>query len=412
MARGERALFQREHPGQDLQEGGLSGAVWPDKDRALTALHLEVQPGVDDVGSVGLLHTLEGDHPLPSAAGLWKTERDRRLVPLGGLDAFHPFQLLHSVLCLCRLAGLGTEAVDEALQFGDLFLLVFVGCQVLLLAGLLQHEVLVVVAAVAVELAVSDLEHALADGIQEFAVMGDGHDRAAIVGEVVLEPSQRFQIQMIRRLIEHQEIGFHDQKSGKVCAHDPSSAQGARRLVDIRISESQTVEDSLGFDREAVAVKLGKTGVGLVMDRVVLARMITQQTADFLHGAGSVGGQFQHGLIPGRGALLGKESDADIPLQGNGSRVRGILPQDQGEQGRFSRPVGSDQSDAVSTVDLQGGILEQWVSPEGFGEVGDGEHDEWTGGRRCRATGRIKRRFPRRSARRCSRMATWRRSCY
>jgi hypothetical protein len=45
---------------------------------------------------------------------------------VGGGDFLHPRQRLDAALRLARLGGLGAEAVDVALQVGDLALLLFV----------------------------------------------------------------------------------------------------------------------------------------------------------------------------------------------------------------------------------------------------------------------------------------------
>ena len=106
--------------------------------------------------TVGLFHSIESDRAFSTPFRLWKGEGDCGLIPFRRFDPHHAVELLDTILSLCRLACLSTEAVDEALQFGDFALLVFVGCPLLFLAGGFLREVGIVVAPVAVELVMAD----------------------------------------------------------------------------------------------------------------------------------------------------------------------------------------------------------------------------------------------------------------
>ncbi len=90
---------------------------------------------------------------------------------MGGRDQFHAFERLDAALGLPRLGRLRLEAVDEALQVGDRALL-------LLERALLERQLLRaqdlelrVVAAVAFDLEVLDMQRHIADRIEEFAIV-------------------------------------------------------------------------------------------------------------------------------------------------------------------------------------------------------------------------------------------------
>jgi hypothetical protein len=74
------------------------------------------------------------------------------------LDLFHPLDLLELALRLRRLARLGAEPVGELLQLRDFRLLVFVGREMLLLPRRPLLDIGVVIAAIAMDLLVADLE--------------------------------------------------------------------------------------------------------------------------------------------------------------------------------------------------------------------------------------------------------------
>ena len=323
--------------------------------------------------AVTLPHPFKGDHALTAARGLGEGKGNRRLLGLRRLDPLHPGQLLDAVLGLGRLAGFRPEAVDEALEFLDLPLLVAVGGPLLFVPGRLLLQVGVVVAAVAVELPVADLEDRVADGIEERSVVGDGQNRPPVGTQVLLEPSEGLEVEMVRRLIEHQEIGLHDQQSRQMRPHDPTAAEGPGRAVGIPVAEGESREDPSGLDLERMPVEFGEPPRRLVMGLLLLG-VLSQRPLDDCHFGRDVHRQFQNGLVPGRGALLREEADRHGSLGPDGARVRGGFAEDQGKEGGLSGSVCTDESDPVSPVDLERGILEEGASSVGFAERGGGEH--------------------------------------
>ena len=93
------------------------------------------------------------------------------------------------------------------------------------------------------------------------------------------------------------------------------------------------------------------------------------------HGGGDAGGELQDGFFAGGGGFLREESDGASALEIDRPFIRGVVAEDEGEEGRFAGAVGSDQADAVARVDLQRGVLEEGASTEGLGDLGDGEHE-------------------------------------
>ena len=57
---------------------------------------------------------------------------------------------------------------------------------------------------VAVQVAVGDLDNAVADAVEEFTVVRDGQNGARVVAQLILKPAQSLEVQVIGRLIEHQ----------------------------------------------------------------------------------------------------------------------------------------------------------------------------------------------------------------
>ena len=78
----------------------------------------------------------------------------------------------------------------------------------LLPARLFFGEVVVVVAGVAVERAAAQFEDAVAEGVEEGAVVGDDDEAARVAREIVLEPEQRLEIEVVGGLVQEQQRGL------------------------------------------------------------------------------------------------------------------------------------------------------------------------------------------------------------
>jgi len=56
-----------------------------------------------------------------------------------------------------------------------------------------------------------DLEDPLRDVVEEVPVVGHGEDRARVVRQVVLEPLDALRVEMVRGLVEQEEVGLGQQ---------------------------------------------------------------------------------------------------------------------------------------------------------------------------------------------------------
>ncbi len=137
----------------------------------------------------------------------------------------HAFQRLDSALRLLRLGGLGTESVDERLQMRDLALLLRV-------RGLLQRELLRalalelrIVAGVGPELQPIDMHDRIDDPVQEIAVVRDEDKRPRVAREPVLEPQHGIEIEMVRRLVQEEQIRAACERLSEIQAHPPAAGK-------------------------------------------------------------------------------------------------------------------------------------------------------------------------------------------
>ena len=99
-------------------------------------------------------------------------------------------------------------------------------------AGLLLLQPAGVVALVRDALAAVELEDPAGHVVEEVAVMGDGDDRAAVVGEEALEPGHRLGVEVVRGLVEQQQVGRLQQQP----AERHAAALAARERADLGLA--------------------------------------------------------------------------------------------------------------------------------------------------------------------------------
>jgi hypothetical protein len=75
-----------------------------------------------------------------------------------------------------------------------------------------------------------DFVNGLDDFIHELPVVGDEQDGAGVGLEIVLQPEEGEEVEVVGRLVEHEQVGLHDKQAGEVGAHDPAAAEFLARL--------------------------------------------------------------------------------------------------------------------------------------------------------------------------------------
>ena len=100
-----------------------------------------------------------------------------------------------------------------------------------------------------------------------------------------------------------------------------------------------------------------------------LIRVVAQSLLYFDEARGNRRGQFEDGFVAAGCAFLGEETQAHPPRKGDRPRIRGDFAKDERKERRLARPVGSDQANAISGIDLQRRVLEKDTSGVGFGEL-------------------------------------------
>ena len=316
------AAIDGDLAGEDLEQGGLAGAVGADEHDAVAALDGEVEVLVDALFAVGLADFGELDDFLVGARRLGEGELEGLARGAGFLDAFELFEELDAGLDLRGFGPDLAEAVDEFLVALDFLVLVSIGLDALLVGFFPLVEVGAVVSGVGNELRGIgiDLDDGLDDGVHEIAVVGDHEDGAGVVEQVALEPEQREQVEVVGGLVEHEQVRLHDEELGEVGAHDPAAGVFAGGLVEVVLLEAEAGEDLLGLGFELVAVEVGELvlGLGEIRMREVAGFLVLAHGAeDADHFRSDAHGDLDDRFIGGLAGFLGEVAgDGDrFPLQ-------------------------------------------------------------------------------------------------
>ena len=84
------------------------------------------------------------------------------------------------------------------------------------------------------------------DIVEEVALVADHEDRRRIGFEEILQPQHRFEIEVVRRLVEQQQIGLREQQRGERDAHPPAAREAVERAVLRLLVEAEADEDARG----------------------------------------------------------------------------------------------------------------------------------------------------------------------
>ena len=219
--------------------------------------------------------------------------------------------------------------------------------------------------------------HLVHDLVHELAVMRDEQQGAGIVLQVVLQPEERKQVEVVRRLIEQQKVRLHDEQPGKAGPHDPATAHLPRLPVEIRVAIPQPAQHLLRLrlhlrivQRIVLGVRLHVFRGGHSPRRLQLVQPLFQ-LRQFVHPAG---GHIQDRFIAMGFALLREIADHGpfIPLDRAG--VRHLLFEDDGKKRCLAGAVRPDQGDPVAVIHLKRGVLEEHPPAQGHLKISNCEH--------------------------------------
>ena len=278
------------------------------------------------------------------------------------------------------------EALDEALLLGEHRLLARVrGLAVRLADGALAL-VEVIVAGVGRDLPAVDLGDLRHDAVHELAVVRRHQQRAVERLQEALEPDDRLDVQMVRRLVHQQDVRAPEQHARHCDAHLPAARERADVAVDPFVVEAEPVEHLAGLRLERVAAQMVVLLLHLAEARedaieigglrrigqVVLQPLeLVVQIAD----AAAAENRF----VEDRAArhlfdVLPEISDRRALRHRHVAFVGRLLADDHPEQRRLPGAVRADEADLLPGIQLEGGVDEEHLAPVLLADVGERDH--------------------------------------
>ena len=217
--------------------------------------------------------------------------------------------------------------------------------------------------------------------------MADHQHRAAVSGQVVFQPGDALQVQVVRRLVQEQQVRLRQQHPAQAQAR-PLAAGEPAGLHVLVLPQLQACQHALHGGAPAVAIAAFK----LPRQRVVPSAQAPQRLRirpGFRHllleaaqlrfhlplGFKHALQRFEHRLLPGQLTLLGKITDLQALLHVHGAAVRGLLPGDDLHQRALAAAVHADQAHPLALLQGKRNRLQHLVGPEALLYFLKGEYD-------------------------------------
>ncbi|CAM2159478.1 hypothetical protein PT2222_50316 [Paraburkholderia tropica] len=378
FARARLARKRRERARERLDQRRFTLAVRAQQPDALAVLYGQ-RHTLDDrrfgavFGAIAAAHVFHHEHGIGRGIGRAELESERR-GGMRGRDQLHLFERLHTALRLARLGGLGLEAVNEALQMRDGFLLLFVG-------ALLQRELLCaqdlelrIVAAVAFDLLIFQMQRDVADCVEEFAVVRNDDKRARIAMQPVFEPDDGVEVQVVRGFVEQQQVGAAHQRLREIQAHAPAAREARHGLARLVEREAEAEQQRFGARGRGVAVGVGERGVGFGFGRAVVGRRGRRNARFDLAQVGvAVERVFERAPVD-RGRFLRHVRDLPRRRQREVAGVRVQFAAQHGEQRGFARAVRADETGLFTRIQGERGLVEKRLGAASKAELVEADH--------------------------------------
>jgi hypothetical protein len=222
--------------------------------------------------------------------------------------------------------------------------------------------------------------------VEQVAVMADEKDRIGIGGEILFQPQRAFEVEIVGRLVQQQQVRLAEQNRRQRHAHAPAARKLPRRPILPFILEPQALEDRGGARLRGMRIDIGQPRINLA-DPVRVGRglgLFHQRRALFVGGQHHV----QHGFLACR-RFLRHRADPRLLVDVDGARIRGDMLLDQVKQRGLAGAVLADETGFHPIGQHQGGVFQQHAALDTIGQVIDTQHGNSS--IRCASTPRAPR---------------------
>ena len=163
--------------------------------------------------------------------------------------------MLNARLHLVALSGLIPKLLDKLLRLLDEALLILIGRHLLFATLGTQHHILRIGHLIVVGLTQRYLDGARSYIIQEGTVVRDEQNRTVIVLQILLQPLNTLNIEVVGRLIEQKYRGALEQQLSQLNTHTPATRKLSCGTLEICALESQAKQRALNIGITSIATK-------------------------------------------------------------------------------------------------------------------------------------------------------------
>ena len=367
-----------DKPQDAPKQGRLSDAVGSGQDDPFSPLHLEIQRGRQRL--VVTYDQLMGFHQItPRRPGLQKMKFRLRLLRRQ-LNQLHLIQLF--------LPGHGhiprgdpcLISRHKIFKLRDLLLLPIIGR---LQLGLFHRVDLlepVVIAHIAVQLLVVHMIDQIDDAVEKRYVMGNQDKRVFIIVQVPFQPLDMYLVQIVRRLVQKQNVRLLQKKFSKKhpgalasgqLRHIPVKAhlrqpQGPAHLLDLRVDQIEIMGGQKLLDHTGLFHIIGHFLIGslrhLLIHRIHLRFQSKQELKSRRQHVPD-----GHALL--QSGMLIQIAHPDIFRPFDPPLVRLQLPGDNIHKCGLSFPIGPHQPNMLSLQQPEGHIMKNSPVSKAVGQV-------------------------------------------
>src|SRR5690606_8130360 len=219
---------------------------------------------------------------------------------------------------------------------------------------------------------------------EEVAVVRDDEAGAVPATEELLKPLEHLEVEVVRRLVEKEEVRVGQQRLGEGDSGLLATAEAGDGIIELVLREAEALQDFVGAVLDVVAaggLEADAQPVVLLHERFKIDARLGHLVLDLAHPLlhlkdrreGEPGLVAQR-VIAREVRLLRQVGDAQTSSRDDLARVRMLDTGDDAEHGRLAGAVDADKGDVLPLLNLERDIGEDLVRDVGLGEIGNGEN--------------------------------------
>ena len=212
--------------------------------------------------------------------------------------------------------------------------------------------------------------------------MRDEQDRAGERRELILEPLQRAQVEVVRRLVEQQQVGLRREHARERRAGQLHARERSERPVGVFDLEAQAAQDFLEARPPGVAADRFELGLRVCVRAQDVVGVLARGHAALEVAQAILGGVHVGQALADVGAERVRAGDRrSLVVQGDAvalrfadvARVGVDLADDRAQQRRLARAVAADQRQSLARWQPEGDAVVDDVGAEALAQTGDVE---------------------------------------